>query len=355
MTENSPHNSRRRKTTAHRAPGWIAPALAGAVAVAVTWGIGSTLFHGALVDHGLPEQVKDASDDERTMWVQGATLADLAARANKLAELAQGQESEALAILGTSLSQGAALLGELQFEEESPAPVAQNYSPEQVEALVQDVANFSASMPAFEDPSMERNELLAQIAFQTNFDARDALEALDEKDAHKLAKPLSSSADEGNSDQVDCLPSPDLLDPAGKAGEPDDFEPVAVARALDRGYALDFVLQLHAARGTSSQVDGIEEQRTALGKQLNSLRSVVDQKCGDLRQPAYALPENGLEDLDKVVANAQEDFDRALVTAAGNADGGAGKRIATLAYEVLSGPSAATSDQRILESGTGVN
>jgi len=355
MTEKSPNFSDRRKTPARRAPGWIAPTLAGVAAVAVTWGIGSTVFHGVLVDHGLPEQIKDASTDERTLWVHGAALADLGVRANKLAELAKGKESEALANLGTSLSQGAASLGELHYEEKSPAPVPQRYSPKLVESLVQDVANFSTSIPSFKEPSLERNDVLSQIAFQINFDARAALAALNSKAAPELAQPLSASNDEVASEPVSCLPTPELLEPTATVSNAIDLEPVTVARALDRGYALDFALQLQAARGASMQADGIEKQRTELGKQLNSLRSVVDQQCGDLRQPAYDLPENGLENLNKVVADAQTDFDQALVLAVGNADGDTRKRISALTYEVLSQRSTAGPTQRILETGTSVN
>lgn len=355
MTENSPRFPSRKKTPSRRAPGWIAPALAGVVAVAVTWGIGSTVFHGALVDHGLPEQVKDASDDERTLWVQGAELADLAARANKLAELTGGVESEALANLGASLSQGAALLGELQFEEDSPPQVPSNYTPELAATLLQDVANFSASMPALEEPTLEHNQLLSEIAFQVNLDALDASESLDEKNVPELAKPLSETTQDENSRPVSCLPSDDLLNPSTPVGEAKDLESVTVARALDRGYALDFALQLQAARGATAQVDGIEDQRTALGKQLQTLRSVIDTQCSDLRQPAYALPDKGLDNLDKVAADARTDFDEALVLAAGNSDGNARTTIANVAFNALRDESTGSPDHRILETGTGVN
>lgn len=355
MTENSPYSSNRKTAPARRAPGWIAPTLAGVLAVAVTWGIGSTVFHNALVAHGLPEEVKDASADERALLVHGAELADLATRANKLAGLAQGEESEALANLGTSLSQGAELLGELQFAQESAPAEPSAYSPELVESLLQDVATFSASTPALEEPSLEGNELLSQIAFQTNLDANTALDALKEKSSPELALPLSASTENENTDPVSCLPSADLLDPASKVTEANEFEAVAVARALDRGYALDFVLQLQAARGASSQAEGIEAQRTQLGKQLQTLRAVVDPQCGDLRQPAYALPDEGLENLKTVVTDAHSDFDEALVLAAGNAQGEARTKVATLAFDVLSDDSAANPNHRVLETGTSVN
>ncbi|UYQ78469.1 hypothetical protein OF385_04785 [Glutamicibacter sp. JL.03c] len=355
MTENSRRFPNRKKRPSRRAPGWIAPALAGVVAVAVTWGIGSTVFHGVLVDHGLPEQVKDASDDERALWIQGAELADLATRANKLAELADGDESQGLASLGASLSQGSALLGELQFEEDSPAQAPSSYTPELAATLLQDVANFSASMPALEEPTLERNQLLSEIAFQVNLDALDASESLDEKNVPELAQPLSATTQDENSQPVSCLPAGDLLDPSTPVGEAKDLESVTVARALDRGYALDFILQLQAARGSSAEVNGIEEQRTALGKQLQTLRSVIDTQCADLRQPAYALPDKGLDNLDKVAADAREDFDDALVLAAGNSDGEARATIANVAFGALRDDSAGIPDQRVLETGTGVN
>lgn len=69
--------------------------MSGVLVAAVTWGIGSTVFRGALVERGLPETVNEASDDERTMWELGAQLEDLASQARKLAELAPGNPRRA--------------------------------------------------------------------------------------------------------------------------------------------------------------------------------------------------------------------------------------------------------------------
>lgn len=355
MTEKFPHADARKKKIASRAPSWIAPVLGGVVAAALTWGIGSTIFHGALVDQGLPEQVQSASDDERALWVRGGELADLAARANKLAELTDGSSAEALANLGASLAQGAALLGELQFEEQTPTALPQSYSPELVQELAQDVAKSSASLPALKKPSLQSTKLLSQIAFQTNLDANKAMDSLGEKNPPELAKPLSAVADQDQNQPVACLPDPNLLNADAEVKDSKNFESVTVARALDRGYALDYALQLQAARGVSSQSAAIEKKRTALSKQLASLRSAVDAKCEDLRQPAYALPKDGLKDLGNVVSDSTEDFDQALVLAAGSSDEGTGQRIAAVAFEVLDNEAKANPEHRILVSGASVN
>ena len=351
MTEKTPYSSPRSDRQARRAPGWIAPALAGAVAVAVTWGIGSTLFHGALVEHGLPEQVSEASADQRTMWEQGAKLADLASQAQALAKLAPEENASQLSALATSLSQGSALLGELRFDDQEPAALPQRYSPDALVALATNVAHASAQMPAFEEPSLPRDSKLAEIAFQINLDARRAVASSGDERDHDLALPLSKVAgEEKQNDQlVACLPHADLLDPAMEITGAQDIEPTAVARALDRGYALDFLLQLTAARGAESAEDAIEDRRSELGNQLRGLRDVVDDRCADLREPAYALPEGGLEELAKLSAAAEEDFAEALVVAAGNTDGAAGLEISALAFQALRELHGSSSDYRLLE------
>lgn len=352
MTEKSPRSANRNSAPARRAPGWIAPVLAGAVAIAVAWGAGTTIFRGALVERGLPEQVNEASADERSTWLEGAKLADLASRATVLAGLAEeGEGADALAALATSLSQGAALLGELRFDDQEPVVLPESFSSEAVQALAQDVANLSASRPEFDEPLLSRDQMLAEIAFQINFDARDAVAAISGEDDPELAMPLSTVADDAAAEPVACLPDENLLDPAAEIQDPANAEPVAVARALDRGYALDFALQLQAARGTSAAKDELEQQRAQLGSQLQTLRAVIDGQCADLRQPAYALPEDGLEELSSVTANAQVDFSEAMVTAAAMADGSAGQKIAELAFEVLDDLPDNDPDQRILESG----
>lgn len=354
MTEKFPH-SNGRKQSVSRAPIWIAPALGGVVAAALTWGIGSTVFHGTLVDRGLPKEVQSASVDERSLWIHGAQLADLAARANHLAGLTDGDSADALANLGASLAQGAALLGELQFEEESATELPQSYSPEEATAVAQDVATMSANLPSLKNPSLQTVKLLSQISFQTNADAHQVVNSIGEKNPPELAMPLSEDAGQQETEPVSCLPDGNLLNDDIEVKNPEDFESVTVARALDRGYALDYTLQLQAARGEAAASESIEKRRTVLNKRLASLRSVVDSQCGDLRQPAYALPEDGLKNLDSIVSEASEDFDQALVLASGSSAGSTQSQIAAVTFEVLKSESASDPDHRILESGTGVN
>lgn len=351
MTEKTPHSSPRTDRPARRAPGWIAPALAGAVAVAVTWGIGSTLFHGALVERGLPDQVSEASADERMMWEQGAKLADLASQAHALSKLASEDSASHLSTLAKSLSQGSALLGELRFDDQKPTALPQSYSPDALVALATNVADASAQMPPFEEPSLPRDSMLAQVAFQINLDARRAVASLSEERELDLALPMSSvpGGDEQDEEQVACLPHEDLLDPAKEVTEAQDIEPTTVARALDRGYALDFLLQLAAARGADTDKDAIEDRRSELGNQLRGLRNVVDDQCADLREPAYALPEGGLEELTALTAAAEADFADALVAAAGNTDGAAGPKISALAFQAVTDLNGSSREYRTLE------
>lgn len=353
MTEKSPHSARRTDRQVRRAPGWIAPVLAGAVALAVTWGIGSTIFRGALVERGLPEQVNEASADARMTWEYGAKLADLASQAHALAQLAPEDNASRLSALATSLSQGSAVLGELRFDDQEPAALPQSFSPDALVALATNVADASSAMPAFAEPSLSRDSKLAQIAFQINLDARSAVASLGEERDVDLALPLSAvSGEEEQKDQpVACLPKEELLDPAKEITEAQNIEPTAVARALDRGYALDFVLQLTAARGADSAKEAVEARRSELGRQLRGLRATVDEQCADLREPAYALPEGGLEDLAALSAEAEGDFADALVVAAGVSDGAAGAKISAVAFQTLNGQQGSNEEYRILETG----
>src|SRR5690606_37210582 len=170
-----------------------------------------------------------------------------------------------------------------------------------------------------------------------NLDARGTVAALGEEQDLGLAWPLSEVSGEAdqNGQPVACLPDAALLDPAKKITEAQNIEPTAVARALDRGYALDFLLQLKAARGADAAKDAIEARRSELGRQLHALRSIVDGQCADLREPAYALPEDGLANLAALAQGAEQDFADALVIAAGNTDGEAGTQISATAFSVI--------------------
>ncbi len=309
--------------------------------MAVTWGIGVTVFRGALVDRGLPEVVADATQDQQAQWVYGSQLADLGHQAAGLATLAETPEiSAALTDLSTSLSQGAALLGELRFEDQGAVALAESYSPEALETLTSAVAALSSSVPSFEEPDMPRGETLARIAFQINSDARNALSLADEEQAASLPNALSAGG--GTSDQgsvvppsVACLTDHQLLEGTNAPEDPALVESVGFARALDRGYALDYTLQLNAARSSKSSAKALEQQRIELNTQLRTLRSALPDGCADLRSAAYDLPENGLEALDEAASHAAQDYADALVTAAGNLAGERQASVASIATEVL--------------------
>ncbi len=328
--------------------------MSGVLVVAVTWGIGSTVFRGALVERGLPEAVNEASDDERMMWELGAQLEDFASQARKLAELAPEETASSVAALASSLSQGSALLGQLRFDDQQPVALAQSYSPEAVVELASEVSVVSASMPDFAQSELGRDSMLARIAFQINLDARSTVAALGKEQDLDLALPLSEVSGEADqSDQpVACLPDAALLDPAKEITEEQNIEPTAVARALDRGYALDFLLQLKAARGADAAKGAIEARRSELGQQLHELRGTIDGQCADLREPAYALPEDGLANLAALAQAAEQDFADALVIAAGSTDGEAGTQISATAFSTVQALHSTDPENRILENAT---
>lgn len=353
MTDPSPRPAKPVQPPAKRAPGWIAPVLVASIAGAATWGIGVTVFRGALVDRGLPDAVSEASADQQAQWGYGAQLADLGSQAAAMASLAENEKiAAALADLGTSLSQGAALLGELHFDDQPPADVPESYSPEKLAALASSVATLSSSIPEFADPDLQRGETLARIAFQINFDARDALKLVDKKQAAQLPPAISAGkADSPEAAQtVACLADHSLIEGTSSPADQELLEPVVLARALDRGYALDYTLQLNAARGGNATAQAAEKQRTALNSQLRTLRSALPEDCPDLRLPAYELPENGLDRLEKVAAAAQSDYSNALLAAAGNITGDQRSTVAGVVNSALGAQQSQSEAERILRS-----
>ncbi len=352
MTDPSPRPAEPHQPPAKRAPGWIAPVLLASIAGAATCGIGVTVFHGALVDRGLPEAVSAASTDQQAQWQYGAQLADLGSQATALAELAENAKvAAALADLGASLSQGAALAGELRFDDQPPAAQPGSYSPEKLEALASSVAALSSSIPDFSEPDLQRGETFARIAFQINFDARDALKLVDKELAAKLPQAITDADSPEAAQTVACLADHSLIEGSSSPADQDLVEPVVLARALDRGYALDYTLQLKAARGSSTAAQAAERERTALNAQLRTLRSALPADCTDLRLPAYELPKSGLNRLKEVAASAQSDYSDALLTAAGNIAGDQQSTVAGVANDALSTQQSKAGAERILRSG----
>ena len=333
MSDNPLRSTRNRRS--QQAPGWIAPALAGILALAVTWGTGVTVFRSSLENHGLPRELQGASADEQTAYRYGAQLADLGARAQALAALAGKDQGQPLQQLAGSLKSSAALFGELRYSSDNALHLPSSYSAQEVEKLAADVAGLASSLPEFEQVDYQRNELLAGIAFQTSFDARQALAAAaGAKQAGKLPAPLSAMAQDGSSQaKVSCLTDDSRLEGTVDAADKVDAGSVALARALERGYSLDYLLQLQAARGARTEAGAVEQSRAQLAGQLAALREALEGQCPDSRQLAYALPEDGLAHLPQLAAQASSDFSRALVSAAGNLEGESQQAAAEAAFE----------------------
>ncbi|WP_313811609.1 hypothetical protein [Glutamicibacter sp.] len=354
MTASSPRPSNSRRPQTRRAPQWVAPVLAAVVAAGATWAVGMTVFKGSLIEAGQPEAVAQASDAQKEQWLLGAQLADLDARAQALAKLSSDkQESAALTAMETTLSQGADLLGQLSYDDQPKPQIPAEYSSSAVSDLATDVAELSHSMSLPPSGDLKQGQKLAQVAFQMNFDARTALEQTEKKQAASLPEPLhgekaASMNSAGETDGVACISDPSMLVNTPAEIDGPTAESVSLARALDRGYALDYVLQLEAARGTSAAASAIEDQRKELNDQLDRLRSIWTEGCADLRLPAYQLPEGALKNLTKVSSAASDDFASALLTAAGNTDGQAQSVASSVAFEVLYSNQSSKKPQPIL-------
>lgn len=338
MTEQSPHSRSSRQATIKRAPAWIAPALAAAVAAGAAWGIGTTLFKGSLVEAGQPEELSTASEAQKAQWQLGAQFADLSKQAQSLQDLAPNEKQAAsLQELALSTEESAELLGQLRFDNQPEVEVPDKYSPEAVVQLAQDATELTHSIPSEVIDDFNTGTKIAQIAFEVNLDARSTLSTVDKKAAANLSWPLrgsesASTPPADNPDEVACLADTQLLTAIEVSA--DQRESVALARALDRGYALDFILQLKAARGAGSVAQEVEKQRSSLNAQLQSLRSMLPNDCSDLRLPAYQLPKDALANLKDAVAGAYNNYGQALLAAAGNVNGEAQQIVSTVAFEV---------------------
>lgn len=344
MNDHSPHSRSSRQQTTKRAPGWIAPVLAAVIAAGATWGIGTTFFKGPLVEAGQPEELSTANEAQKAQWQLGTQFANLSKQATSLQKQATTEtETAALKELAQSTNESAQLLGQLRFENQPEVELPASYSPESVAQLASDATELTHSIPGEVVDDFNSGTKIANIAFDVNLDARRTLDITDKKAATSLSWPLqgsdsASTLAQDSPDKVACLVDEKSLTAAEVSAE--QRESVALARALDRGYALDFVLQLQAARGTNSAAQDIEKQRSDLNVQLRSLRSTLPENCSDLRLPAYQLPKNSLANLKSVVADAYRDYGQALLSAAGNVDGQAQQIVSTVAFEVWTGEQA---------------
>ena len=226
-------------------------------------------------------------------------------------------------------------------------------TPVVVAELAVDVAELSHALPVHAAGNLDQGKEFAQIAFQMNFDARRLLARIDKKQAASLPQPLHGSADSrmasaDDSDAVACLSNLEQLTRTPEDMDAASGESITLSRALDRGYALDYVLQLEAARGPKPAAASIEQERKTLNSQLDRLRSTLGDNCADLRQPAYQMPEDS-DNLDGLSSEARNDFAAALVAASGNADGQAQSVISSVAFDVLKSMESSNKPQVILK------
>lgn len=327
-------------TSTPKRPGWAISALIIAVVVAIVWALGVTVFRAELQDRGLPEEIRGSTAEEFAGWRLGATMADLAARAQVLAAGADDESAAELLALNESLGQAAALLGELRSADTPPVHTAQ-YSAAAAQGLAREVLALNQrpldDLPT--DPATKT--LVVRIAFETSLDARSVLLAIEpDTETAGVVPPLaaadpSQTVDEATAGPLTCLATTDALQPdAVPAAE--DSATVRAARALDRGYALDYVLQLQAARGAAAAAPALEAERLELNQQLEAIRSVFAQDCADLRQLAYNLPEGSLQALPDLAAELQRDLRNELLVAISLTDGTARTTLAEVLWQRLS-------------------
>lgn len=336
MTENSTPPASNRSTRVKRAPGWIAPIIAAVLCIGLTWGIGMSVFRGGLENRGLPEEIRDSSAEQRQLWQYGSTLADLGAQAKALAAVADKKTTPALNELSSTLSYGAQLTGQLSFDDQPEVELAQAFTPAALLELTTKVAQLSTELPTLPADQSHLGGALTELAYQSNLQARSALRTVaSQKSVNQLPTPLVVGAGDTAGEPVGCLTNLALLPTTSEITDPALTDDVLVARALDRGYALDYTLQLLAARGSADQAPKIEERRAKLNTEIRSVRSVLPDNCADLRQPAYVLPQDGLKDLSSVTTAAEEDFVAQLVLASGASADRAQDTLAKTTWQVL--------------------
>ncbi|WP_404289969.1 hypothetical protein [Glutamicibacter arilaitensis] len=295
-----------------------------------------TIFRGALEERGLPEEIRGSSQEQQQLWQYGSTLAQLASQAGTLAALADKDSADALSELSSTLNHGSMLVGQLSFEDQPTVPLEQSFSPEAVSKLAGQVAELSTQLPVVPEEQASLAPVLTQLAFQTNLEARSALRTVAKQElVDQLPVPLIAGESHAEGETVGCLREATLLNPETAITDPALRDDVRLARALDRGYALDYTLQLQAARGSNADAAKIEGRRTTLNAELRKVRSVLPEDCADLRQPAYVLPEDGLNDLGSLAAEAEDDFVQALALASGAATDSAQDTLAELTWQIL--------------------
>lgn len=352
MTENSTPPASNRSTRVKRAPGWIAPVIAAVLCIGLTWGIGMSLFRGSLENRGLPEEIRDSSAEQRQLWQYGSTLANLGSQAKALAAVADKKTAPALNDLSSTLSYGAQLTGQLSFDDQPEVELAQAFTPAALSELTARVTQLSTVLPTLPADQSHLGGALTELAYQSNLQARSALRTVQsQKKVNQLPTPLVVGAGDTEGEPVGCLSDLTLLPITSEITDPALTDDVLVARALDRGYALDYALQLQAARGSREQAPEIEERRTKLSAELRAVRSVLPADCADLRQPAYVLPQEGLKDLAAVAEGAEEDFAGALALASGAASERAQDTLANTTWQVLLGQRQRGLDPQLIKPG----
>ena len=340
---------------ARKAPSWLAPVLAVALVLAVIWGLGVTVFRGTLEDLGLPQQIRGSSQEQFFAWQRGAAYADLAVEVRALAELADGEAAAPLRALDESLSHAAALLGEVRSADQPGPQLSTDYSPEAAEQVAERVLSMGADVGLERVEDQGLSALLVRAAFEASLDARTLLSTVASDAAvDTSAMPLSGEAlpladgQENAPALVGCLSDPALLSPDAELPPDADAAAAHTARALDRGYALDYVLQLQAARGSSQAAPTIEGQRDELNNQLDQLLTAVNGDCADLRLPAYELPEGSMENLADVATELETDFANELLLAVSAATGEGQQALATAAWQHLTGRQDAGEEVQLL-------
>lgn len=328
-----------------RAPGWVAPVLAVVLVLALVWTLGVTLFRGVLENRGLPEEIRGASDAQFMQWEYGAQLANLAVRATALEGVAPKTQRESLGALRESLEQGAALLGQVRYEDDQAVSTVGQYSPEAAALLIDDVVALGVRAPIDEAEDAGTAGLLTRVAFEVSVDARGVLADVNsEAKLDELPVPFTEVDPEENQADASlektaaaCLTDPNLLRSGSTLPEDADAAAVSTARALDRGYALDYVLQLQAARGAKEAAQSVEEARKSLANQLKTLRTAVQGGCADLRQAAYNLPDGGLEELSELASGLENEFLDELLAATASTEGEARRILAATTWQALAG------------------
>lgn len=320
-------------------PAWLTSVLIVLGVIALVWTLGVTVFRDALEERGLPEEIRGSSAEQFALWQYGTRLADLAGRAEALSQHAHEQSAEQLQALHESLANGAALLGEVRTAstgQVSPSPE----SDEATKALANEVLALN-EQPVAAQLDGEAASLIVRVAFATSLEARAVILAEDpQTDELEFTIPSSASPQDAadptmGAAPLSCLSNPALLEPGQPMSAEVDTAPVRAARALDRGYALDYVLQLQAARGDSEAATSIEAERRDLNDRLAAIRTVFAEDCSDLRQLAYDLPEGSLDNLAQLSAQLERDFVNELLSATALTSAEARSTLASTVWQML--------------------